>query len=97
MRAVLTIITLAFVVASPVMAYASGRDGRSGQHYACNPQAECLARAATLRGTAGDAARKDCGRMPKQGTCFSPDDTQGDRASGRTDFDRTDSPDRRRR
>jgi hypothetical protein len=34
--------------------------------------------------------------MPTSGTCFSPDDAQADR-SGRTDFDRPDNSDRKRR
>jgi len=34
--------------------------------------------------------------MPTQGTCFSPDDPQADR-SGRTDFDRADTSERKRR
>lgn len=98
MRAALTAVALALVVTAPPLAYASGRDGRNGngKPYACNPQAECLTRAATLKGPAADAARRDCGRMPSAGTCFSPDDTQADRG-GRTDFDRADGSDRKRK
>ena len=96
MRAALTAVTLALVVAAPTLAYASGREPRNGKPYACNPQAECLARAAQLKGPAAAAAQRDCGRMPTAGTCFSPDDTQADRG-GRTDFDRTDTADRKRK
>jgi hypothetical protein len=96
MRAVLTAVALALVVTAPPLAYAAGREPRNGKPYACNPQAECLARAADLKGPAAAAAKKDCGRMPTSGTCFSPDDTQADR-SGRTDFDRADTSERKRR
>ena len=95
MRSVLVAVALALVIATPPLAYAGGRDGRNGKPYKCNPQAECLARAKKLQGPAADAARRDCSRMPTSGTCFSPDDTQADRA-GRTDLDREPS-DRKRR
>lgn len=93
---VLAAIALALVVITPPLAYAAGRDARSGKAYKCNPQAECLARASRLQGAAADAARRDCRRMPTSGTCFSPDDTPADRAS-RTDVDRVDTADRKRR
>ena len=96
MRAALIAVSLALVVSAPTLAYAAGRDNRNGKPYKCNPQAECLARANRLQGAAAAAARRDCGRMPTSGTCFSPDDTPGDRA-GRTDLDRTDPSDRKRR
>ena len=96
MRAALTAVALALVVAVPPLAYAAGREPRNGKPYACNPQAECLARATGLKGPAAAAAKKDCGRMPTRGTCFSPDDTQADRA-GRTDVDRADTSERKRR
>ena len=95
MRAVLIAAALALVVATPPLAYAAGRDGRGGKPDKCHPQAECLARATQLPGPAAAAARRDCGRMPTSGTCFSPDDTQADR-SGRTDFDRADTDLKRR-
>ena len=95
MRVVLIAAALALVVATPPLAYAGGRDAGNGKPYKCNPQAECLARANKLQGPAADAARRDCGRMPTSGTCFSPDDTQADR-SGRTDFDRVDTSRKRR-
>ena len=87
---------LGLVVTAPTLAYAGGRDARNGKPYKCNPQAECLARANRLQGAAAAAARRDCGRMPTSGTCFSPDDAQADR-SGRTDLDRGDNSDRKRR
>ena len=96
MRAALIALTLGLVVTAPTLAYAGGRDARNGKPYKCNPQAECLARANRLQGPAAAAARRDCGRMPTSGTCFSPDDAQADRP-GRTDLDRADSPDRKRR
>ena len=96
MRAALIGVAFALVIATPPLAYAAGRDGRNGKPYKCNPQAECLARANKLQSPAAAAARRDCGRMPTSGTCFSPDDAQADRP-GRTDLDRADSPDRKRR
>jgi hypothetical protein len=96
MRAVWTALALALVVVTPPLAYAGGRDARNGKPYKCNPQAECLARASKLQGPAAVAAQRDCGRMPTAGTCFSPDDAQADRA-GRSDFDRVDTSDRKRR
>jgi hypothetical protein len=90
MKALLTTAALALLVAAPPAAYAGGREGRGAKAYACNPQAECMAQAAVLKGAAAEAARRDCRRMPTQGTCFSPDDAQSDRSSGRTDLDRSD-------
>ena len=95
MRAALIAVTLSLVVTAPTLAYAGG-GARNGKPYKCNPQAECLARAERLQGAAAAAARRDCGRMPTSGTCFSPDDAQADRA-GRTDLDRSDNSDRKRR
>jgi hypothetical protein len=96
MRAVLAAVALTLVVVTPPLAYAADRDARNGKGYKCNPQAECLGRASKLQGPAAAAARRDCGRMPTSGTCFSPDDAQADRA-GRTDLDRADTSDRKRR
>lgn len=97
MRALLSAAALVLIVTVPAPASAGGREDRGGTPYACNPQAECLARAAGLQGAAAAAARRDCARMPTQGTCFASDDAQPDRSSGRTDFDRSNSFDRRRR
>ena len=96
MRVVLTTVALALIVITPPLAYAADRDAKNGKGYSCNPQAECLARANKLQGAAAAAARRDCGRMPTSGTCFSPDDAQGDR-SGKGDVDRTQNPDRKKR
>jgi hypothetical protein len=96
MTVVFAAIALTLLLTTPPLAYAAGRDPRGGKAYKCNPQAECLARASRLQGAAADAARRDCSRMPTSGTCFSPDDTQADRA-GRSDFDRVDTPDRNKR
>jgi hypothetical protein len=95
MRAALIVLTLAAVVAAaPPPAHASGR---AGKPYACNPQAECLARASSLRGAAAEAARRDCARMPTEGTCFAAGDSQADRSSGRGDVERANGADRKRR
>jgi hypothetical protein len=96
MRAALIAAVLALLVTTPPLAYAADRDARNGKPYKCNPQAECLARASTLQGAAAAAARRDCGRMPTSGTCFSPENAQADR-SGKTDLDRVDTSDRKRR
>ena len=96
MRVVLTTVALALVVITPPVAYAADRDAKNGKPYTCNPQAECLARANQLQGAAAAAARRDCGRMPTSGTCFSPDDTQADR-SGKGDVDRAQNSDRKKR
>jgi hypothetical protein len=97
MRAALSAIAVALIVAATTLAYAGGRDWRGGKPYACNPQAECLARAASLEGAAAAAARRDCGRMPTTGTCFSQDDAQSADRAGRPDADRSDRSDRKRR
>ena len=96
MTAVLIAAVLALLVSTPPLAYAADRDARNGKPYKCNPQAECLARASKLQGAAAAAARRDCGRMPTAGTCFSPENAQADR-SGKSDLDRVDTSDRKRR
>ena len=89
MRAALSLLTVALIATVPTLAYAAGRDWKGGKPYACNPQAECLARAAGLEGSAAAAARRDCNRMPTSGTCFSPDDSQSAERGGRMDLDRS--------
>jgi len=89
MNAALSALAIALVVTAPTLAYAGGRDYKGGKPYACNPQAECLARAAKLDGPAAASARRDCQRMPTSGTCFSPDDTQSADRGGRMDLDRS--------
>jgi hypothetical protein len=96
MSVVLTAVALALVVITPPLAYAADKDPRNGKAYKCNPQAECLARASKLQGPAAAAARRDCGRMPTSGTCFSPDEAQADRP-GKSNVDRAENPDRKRR
>jgi hypothetical protein len=96
MRAALIAAVLALLVTAPPLAYAADRNARNGKPYKCNPQAECLARASKLQGAAAAAARRDCGRMPTAGTCFSPDEAQADRP-GKTDVDRAENSDRKRR
>jgi hypothetical protein len=62
---------------APAFAHAAGGDRKP---YTCNPQKECLARAAGLKGAAAEAAKRDCSRMPTSGTCYgAPDDTPADR------------------
>jgi hypothetical protein len=96
MRAALSLLTVALIATVPTLAYAAGRDWKGGKPYACNPQAECLSRAAGLEGSAAAAARRDCSRMPTSGTCFSPDDSQSADRGGRMDLDRS-RPDRKNR
>ena len=93
MKLVPVIIALVLAAAAPLPAGAAGPGG--GKPYACNPQAECVARASALKGPAADAARRDCARMPTQGTCFAPDDAKA--SPGRGDVDRADNADRKRR
>jgi hypothetical protein len=82
-RLVAPLVVAILVVASPA-AYAAGRDGGARKPYACNPQQECLARAARLKGAAAEAAKRDCERMPTSGTCFgAPEDTPADRERGK--------------
>jgi hypothetical protein len=39
----------------------------------CNPQEECLVKVEQrLKGSALDAARRDCQRLPAAGTCYGP-------------------------
>jgi hypothetical protein len=40
----------------------------------CNPQQECLAQVErTLKGPALESGRRDCQRMPTNGTCYGPE------------------------
>ena len=64
---------------APPLEHAAADGGR--KPYTCNPQKECLARAAGLKGAAAEAAKRDCSRMPTSGTCYgAPADTPGDRS-----------------
>jgi hypothetical protein len=79
MKHLLTLFTISLLLGTAPLAYAAGRDGER-KPYECNPQKECLARAAKLKGAAAAAAKRDCQRMPTSGTCFgAPDDTPADR------------------
>lgn len=81
MKGLLSIFATTLLVAAAPLAYASGRDDGGRKPYACNPQQECLARAAGLKGAAAEAAKRDCSRMPTTGTCFgAPADTPGERS-----------------
>jgi len=42
--------------------------------HTCNPQQECVGKVESkLKGSALEAARKDCQRLPSSGTCYGPD------------------------
>lgn len=78
MRVVVAVLVAATMFAAPPLAWAADRSAR--KPYPCNPQQECLARAAGLKGAAAEAAKRDCRRMPTTGTCFGPADTPADRS-----------------
>jgi hypothetical protein len=81
MKAVVSGFGIALLVFVTPFAHAAGRDSGRREPYPCNPQKECLARAAGLKGAAAEAAKRDCGRMPTSGTCFgAPAETPGDRS-----------------
>jgi hypothetical protein len=80
MQGLLSVAALAALLAIAPAARAGGRDG-DRKPYACNPQKECLARAAGLKGAAAEAAKRDCSRMPTSGTCYgAPADAPADRS-----------------
>jgi len=69
------------LVAAPPLARAAGQGDDGRKPYRCNPQKECMARAAGLKGAAAEAAKRDCSRMPTEGTCYgSSVDTPADRS-----------------
>lgn len=81
MNAMIAALAIALLVVASPLAHATGRDGGGRKPYACNPQQECLARAAGLKGAAAEAAQRDCRRMPTTGTCFgAPADAPADRS-----------------
>jgi hypothetical protein len=42
--------------------------------HTCNPQQECVGQVENkLKGSALDAARRDCQRLPTSGTCYGPE------------------------
>ena len=69
------------LIAAPPLAHAAGQGDGGRKPYPCNPQKECMARAAGLKGAAAEAAKRDCSRMPTAGTCYgSSVDTPADRS-----------------
>ena len=75
-----SVFTLVLLLVAAPLAHASGRGDGGRKPYDCNPQKECLARAAALKGAAAEAAKRDCNRMPTSGTCYgAPAETPGDR------------------
>ena len=80
MKRVIPVLAATLLLAmAPALARAAGDGDR--KPYACNPQKECMARAADLKGAAAEAAKRDCSRMPTSGTCYgAPADTPGDRS-----------------
>jgi hypothetical protein len=80
MKTLVPILAVALLALAAPLAHASGRDG-GRKPYPCNPQQECMARAAGLKGAAAEAAKRDCRRMPTSGTCYgAPADAPGDRS-----------------
>lgn len=81
MKALVSAFAIALLVVTAPLAHASGRDNGGRKPYACDPQKECMARAAGLKGAAAEAAKRDCSRMPTAGTCFgAPVDVPADRS-----------------
>jgi hypothetical protein len=70
MKTLAAAFTVTLLVVAAPLAHAAGRDEGGRKPYPCNPQKECMARAAGLKGAAAEAAKRDCSRMPTSGTCF---------------------------
>jgi hypothetical protein len=69
------------LIAAPPLAHAAGQGDGGRKPYPCNPRKECMARATDLKGAAAEAAKRDCSRMPTEGTCYgSSADTPADRS-----------------
>ncbi len=80
-RVVPVLAAMLLLAAAPPFAHAADRGDGGRKPYACNPQKECMARAAGLKGAAAEAAKRDCSRMPTSGTCFgAPVDAPADRS-----------------
>jgi hypothetical protein len=80
MKGLVSAFAVALLVVGAPLAHAGGGDG-GRKPYECNPQKECLARAAGLKGAAAEAAKRDCSRMPTSGTCYgTPGDVPADRS-----------------
>ena len=81
MKRLLAAVAVALLGAAAPLAHAGGRGDGGRKPYDCNPQKECLARAARLKGAAAEAAKRDCSRMPTSGTCYgAPAETPADRS-----------------
>lgn len=81
MKTLAAAFTVTLLVVAAPLARAAGRDESGRKPYPCNPQKECMARAAGLKGAAAEAAKRDCSRMPTSGTCFgAPVDAPADRS-----------------
>jgi hypothetical protein len=81
MKTLVSIFAVALLALAAPLTHASGRDSEGRKPYPCNPQQECMARAAGLKGAAAEAAKRDCSRMPTSGTCYgAPADAPGDRS-----------------
>jgi hypothetical protein len=81
MKALLSVVAAGLLLVAAPFAHAAGREDGGRKPYSCNPQKECMARAARLKGAAAEAARRDCSRMPTSGTCFgAPVDSPADRS-----------------
>jgi hypothetical protein len=75
------VVAALLLIAAPPLAHAAGQGDGGRKPYPCNPQKECMARAANLKGAAAEAAKRDCSRMPTSGTCYgSSVDTPADRS-----------------
>jgi hypothetical protein len=73
-RLTLAILAAVLLVAPAAGSAAPSRECGSQKARTCNPQQECLKQVeGSLKGPALDKARKDCGRMPTTGTCYSGD------------------------
>ena len=82
MKNLISVVTISLLVVAAPVAHAAGRGGDGDRKpYDCNPQKECMARAAGLKGAAAEAAKRDCNRMPTSGTCYgAPAETPADRS-----------------
>ena len=56
MKRLLSVVAVAGLLVATPLAHAAGRGER--KPYDCNPQQECLARAAALKGAAAEAAKR---------------------------------------
>ena len=78
MKRLLSLFAVGLLLIAAPVTHAAGGDRKP---YSCNPQKECMARAAGLKGAAAEAAKRDCSRMPTSGTCYgAPADAPGDRS-----------------